>query len=105
MLNESDFIDLGLSCANVCRALDRGLNGKRLDELNRSVWEAIEQLTGLVPPSIYTLFVFSLHRSWLQGFGRNAGKGHSKRSTGYALQAGPREERQRGDRRLEDGPD
>jgi hypothetical protein len=36
---------LGLACADVCRALDRGLNGRQADQLTRSVFEAIEQLT------------------------------------------------------------
>ena len=40
-----DYVELGLTCADVCTALDRGLNGKRLDELSNSVCEAINQLT------------------------------------------------------------
>jgi len=45
MVNKQDYVDLGLACADVCGALDRGVNGKQLDELSRSVCEAIEQLT------------------------------------------------------------
>jgi hypothetical protein len=45
MINEQDCVDLGLSCADVCKALDRGLKGKQLDELSQSVLEAIQQLT------------------------------------------------------------
>ena len=45
MANEKDYVELGLTCAGVCKALDRGLNGRRSEELNRSVLEAIEQLT------------------------------------------------------------
>ena len=45
MANEQDYIELGLSCGSVCRALDRGLKGRRLDELNESVLEAIGELT------------------------------------------------------------
>ena len=45
MINEADYVELGLVCADVCTALDRGLNGKRLNELNNSVCEAINQLT------------------------------------------------------------
>ena len=44
-MNEEDYVDLGLTCASVCTALDRGLNGKQLNELNTSVCEAIKQLT------------------------------------------------------------
>jgi len=45
MTNRADYVELGLACANVCAALDRGLNGKRLCDLNNSVCEAIKQLT------------------------------------------------------------
>ena len=45
MANKLDYVELGLACAGVCRALDRGTNGKRLDELNQSVYQAIEELT------------------------------------------------------------
>ena len=45
MTNQEDYVDLGLSCAEVCRALSRGMDGRRADELSRSVLEAIEQLT------------------------------------------------------------
>ena len=45
MGNEVDYVNLGLACADVCRALDRGLNGRQVDELNQSVFEAIGQLT------------------------------------------------------------
>ena len=44
MANESDCVELGLACADVCKALDRGMNGKTLDDLNQSVRDAIEQL-------------------------------------------------------------
>ena len=45
MTNQMDYVELGLACANVCTALDRGLSGKRLDDLNNSVCEAIKHLT------------------------------------------------------------
>lgn len=45
MVNEEDYVDLGLACADVCRALDDGMNGGRVDELCQSVSEAIGQLT------------------------------------------------------------
>ena len=44
-MNEQDCVELGLSCADVCKALDRGLKGRQLDELSPSVLEAIQQLT------------------------------------------------------------
>ena len=45
MTNRMDYVELGLACVDVCTALDRGLDGKRLNELNNSVCEAIKQLT------------------------------------------------------------
>ena len=44
MANRTDYVELGLACAEVCKALDRGVNGRRMDELSQSVFEAIEQL-------------------------------------------------------------
>ena len=41
MINDQDFIGLGLDCADICRALDRGTNGKKLDDLSQSAREAI----------------------------------------------------------------
>ena len=51
MANELDYIDLGLSCAEVCDALGQGLKGKRLDELDQPVLGAIGQLTTYVEVS------------------------------------------------------
>jgi len=45
MVNERDYIELGLSCAEICKALDQGMRGKILDDLGHSVCEAINQLT------------------------------------------------------------
>ncbi|KAF9783181.1 hypothetical protein BJ322DRAFT_1212004 [Thelephora terrestris] len=45
LANQQDFVDLGLACARVCKALDRGLKGRQLSDLNPSVLEAIEELT------------------------------------------------------------
>jgi hypothetical protein len=45
MMNKEDCVELGLACADVCTALQRGLNGKTLNDLNNSVCEAIKQLT------------------------------------------------------------
>ena len=45
MTNQMDYVELGLACADVCTALERGLNGKKLNDLNSSVCEAINQLT------------------------------------------------------------
>ena len=34
MASEADYVELGLACAGVCKALDRGMNGRRLDDLS-----------------------------------------------------------------------
>ena len=44
MANKSDYVDLGLTCANVCKALHRGMDGRKLDDLSQSVHEAIKEL-------------------------------------------------------------
>jgi len=55
MANEQDYIELGLSCADVCKALDLGLKERRVDELNESMLWAIEKLTTSVEPTIRSL--------------------------------------------------
>jgi hypothetical protein len=45
MVDDQEYVDLGISCADVCKVLDRGLDGRRLDDLSQSVLKAIEQLT------------------------------------------------------------
>lgn len=50
MAKNADYVSLGLVCADVCRALDRGTGGKRLDDLSQPVLEAIDQLTTWVEP-------------------------------------------------------
>ena len=55
MVNELDYIDLGLSCAEVCEALGQGLKGKRLDELDQPVLGAIGQLTTYAEVSMWAL--------------------------------------------------
>jgi hypothetical protein len=49
-MNVTDYVDLGLACAEVCKALDRGMDGKRPEDLSQSVREAINQLTTWVKP-------------------------------------------------------
>ena len=45
MVDELDYVELGLSCADVCRAFDQATNGKKMDELNQLVYGAISLLT------------------------------------------------------------
>ena len=44
MANKIDYVELGIACADVCKALHRGMNERGLDDLNQSVREAINQL-------------------------------------------------------------
>ena len=44
MVNKQDYVELGLFCADICTALDRGMNGKEMEDLSRSVCDAINQL-------------------------------------------------------------
>ena len=48
MANKQDYVDLGLSCVDIYKALKRGMDGKELEELNKSVREAIDELKAWV---------------------------------------------------------
>jgi len=54
MTDKADYVKLGLTCSDVCKALDRGLDGIQTDQLSRSVLEEIEQLTTYVGPMTQT---------------------------------------------------
>jgi len=45
MIDKVDYVELGLACAEVCEALNRGINERRVNQLSQSVLMAIEQLT------------------------------------------------------------
>ena len=45
MVNKNEYVEFGLACADVCEALNRGMNGKRLENLSQFVREAINKLT------------------------------------------------------------
>ena len=45
MTSKVNYVEIGFTCADVCEALDRGMNARRADQLNHSVLEAIEKLT------------------------------------------------------------
>ena len=44
-VNEEDYVELGLSCANICKTLYQGIDGKRLDDLSESMRDAMSHLT------------------------------------------------------------
>ena len=41
MVNDQDYVELGLYCADICNALNRGMGGKKLNDLSQSVCDAI----------------------------------------------------------------
>ena len=45
MVNKPEYVELGLACANVCEALSRGMDIRRVDQPSQSVLGAIEKLT------------------------------------------------------------
>jgi len=45
MVNKADYVELGLTCADICEVLNRGMNARQADQLNHSVLEAIMVLT------------------------------------------------------------
>ena len=44
MIRKGDCIELGVTCADVCKALDQRTNGRQEDMLSQPVSEAIRQL-------------------------------------------------------------
>ena len=44
MIDDVDYVELGLACAEVCTTLSRGLNGGPLGGLNNFVYGTIDQL-------------------------------------------------------------
>ena len=44
MDSKADYVQLGLTCANVCEALKRSTDGRQTDQLNRPIVEAIGKL-------------------------------------------------------------
>ena len=39
MINVTDYVDLGMACADICRALNQGMNGRQLNDFGHSVCE------------------------------------------------------------------
>lgn len=100
MANEGHYIDLGLACANICKALERGMDGKMLDDLSKSVRDAINQLTMWVEPAVYTSCP-SAHRAVGRG---GADENHQTKRTAYNPSVSSREDRQEHNCWLEAGP-
>jgi hypothetical protein len=78
MANELDYVELGLSCADICRALDRGMNGRKLDDLSQSICQAINQLTAWVQPMSHSfdssLTMLLTAEPWRRSRGRSSNR-------------------------------
>ena len=55
MINETDYVELGFACADICTALGRGMDGRKLDDLSNSISDAMGQLTTWVEQVMYRL--------------------------------------------------
>ena len=53
MANEQDYVDLGISCADICKALERGMDGRSLNDVSKSVCDAINQLATWVELAVH----------------------------------------------------
>ena len=84
MANKADYVELGLACADVCKALDRGIKGRKLDDLNQPVFEAIGQLTTWVEPVMdtlgHSLTTLSIAGPWRRSKGRLSNRVSGMRS-------------------------
>jgi hypothetical protein len=45
MANDQEYVDLGRACGDVCQVLYRRLEGRQLDGLNKSILDAIGDLS------------------------------------------------------------
>jgi len=89
MVNEQEYVELGLSCADICRALDRGMSGKKLDDLSQSVCEAISQLTTWVKPVIHrldcSLTMLLIAELWQESKGRSPNGADGTQPPGFFM--------------------
>ena len=89
MANKADYVDLGLACADVCKALDRGMNGKKLDDLSQPVREAINQLTmwvrWVIHSSYSSLTVLLMVEPWRRSKGRSPNRAGEAQSLDLSM--------------------
>ena len=45
MVNEQDYVELGMFCVEICKALESGMGKKKSRDLTKSMRGAINQLT------------------------------------------------------------
>ena len=59
MANKQEYVELGLSCAKTCKALERGMGGRKLSELSKPMQEAISELKTWVERAIHAFCSFA----------------------------------------------
>ena len=52
VVNKQDYVELGLSCVAIYKALKQGMDGRELDDLSETVREAIDKLKTWVEPAM-----------------------------------------------------
>ena len=62
VINEQDYLELGLDCADICRTLDRVTGGKNQDDLSQSMCKEMDQLILWVKPTADSLNSLSTTR-------------------------------------------
>ena len=60
MANEQDYVDLGILCVDICKTLKR-TNGRAQDNLNKSVFDAMNQLTTCVELAMHVCCPIAYH--------------------------------------------
>ena len=89
MANETDYVEIGLACANVCKALERGMNGKKLEDLSEPVREAINQLTTWVKSAIYSfggsLTLLLIVELWRRSGGTSPNRADGTQSLDFSM--------------------
>ena len=53
MANKQEYVELGLFCDKICQALERGRDGRKLNELSKSMRGAIGELEAWVERAIH----------------------------------------------------
>ena len=89
MANEPEYVELGLACAKVCKALERGMNGMNLDDLSQSAREAMDQLTTWVKSAMYSfdgsLTVPLIAELWRRSEGRSSKRADGTQSLDFSV--------------------
>ena len=89
IVNKGDYVKLGLECADICQALDRGLEERRLDELSQSVLGAIQHLSTWVELPADTQggssTELSIAELWQRSRGRSSSGVSGARSLDYSM--------------------